>query len=190
MISITQLRAGTFFEEDGQVFEVLTYGHTKMGRGSGNIRLKVRNLETGAIIDKTFITGASVAEANLLKIKAQFLYQDGENFHFMDSQTFEQFAISGQKLAKQKKFFKEGLELYLLVYKGKPLAIELPRALSFKVAQTGPSYKGNSVTNIFKPAILENGLEIKIPVFIKVGEIVKIDTKTGEYLEREKIVMS
>ena len=186
MISVTQLRAGTFFEEKGEVFEVLSYEHTKMGRGSGNIRVKVRNLETGAIIDKTFITGASVNEANLAKIKAQFLYQDGENFHFMDSQTFEQYAISGRRLGEQNKFLKEGLELYLLVYKEKPLAVELPRALVYKVTQTGPSYKGNSVTNVYKPAVLENGLEIKVPVFIKAGEIVKIDTKTGEYLERAK----
>lgn len=186
MISVTQLRSGTFFEDQGQIFEVLSYEHTKMGRGSGNIRVKVRNLETGAIFDKTFITGASVNEANLTKIKAQFLYQDDENFHFMDNQTFEQFAISGQKLGEQKKFLKEGLELYLLVYKGDPLSTELPRALAFKVAQTGPSYKGNSVTNVYKPAILENGLEVRVPVFIKVGEVVRIDTKTGEYLERAK----
>jgi len=186
MIPVTQLRAGVFFQEKDEVFEVLSYEHIKMGRGSGNVKIKVRNLDSGAIIEKTFTTGASVVEADLKKIKAIFLYKDGDNYYFMDSQSFEQFSLSGEKLGEKKKFLKDGLELYLLVHKEKLLAIELPRVVAFKIAHTGPSYKGNSVTNVYKGAVLENGLEIKVPVFIKTGDIVKVDTKTGEYQEREK----
>lgn len=186
MIPVTQLRAGTFFEDGGQIFEVLSYEHIKMGRGTGNVKVKVRNLDTGAVIDKTFITGASLKEANLSKVKAQFLYSSGNDYYFMDSQNFEQFSISSQKLGDQARFLKEGLELYLWLFDGRPLAVELPRALTYKVAQTGPSYKGNSVTNVYKSAILENGLEVKVPIFIKPGEQVKIDTKTAQYLERVK----
>jgi len=186
MIPVTQLKAGVYFKDKNEIFEVLSYEHIKMGRGSGNIKVKVRNLESGAVIEKTFITGASVAEADLEKIKAQFLYKDKNNYYFMNNQTFEQFEVTEQQLGDKAQFLKEGLDLYLLIHEERPLTLELPRAVTYKVVQTGPAFKGNSVTNVYKPALLENGLEIKVPVFIKNGEMVKIDTKTKEYLERSK----
>lgn len=186
MISVTELRAGTFFEDEGRVFEVLSYDHIKKGRGSGNIKVKVRNLENGSIVAKSFITGAQVQEVLPEKKKAQFLYSDGEKLHFMDGQTFEQCQVPKSLISGQEKFIKEGMEVSVLSWQDRLLSVELPKILEYKVDQTGPAYKGNSVTNVYKPAILENGLEVKVPIFVKEGEVIRVDTRTGEYVERVK----
>lgn len=186
MISVSNLRAGTFFEDKGQIFEVLSYEHTKMGRGSGNVKVKVKNLENAATIEKSFISGAQVQEVLPEKKKAQFLYSDKGDFHFMDKDTFEQFSVPENLISDQAKFLKEGMEANVLVWQEKVLSIDLPKTLEYKVTQTGPSYKGNSVTNVYKPAILENGLEVKVPIFIREGEIIRVDTRTSEYVERAK----
>lgn len=186
MIPVTNLKPGIFFQDKDGMFEVLSYEHTKMGRGSGNVKLKVRNLESGAQIAKSFITGAQVQDVLPQKRKAQFLYSDQDSLHFMDKETFEQFQIPKKIADGQGKFFKEGMEATLLTWDDKILSLDLPKILEYKVTQTGPVYKGNSVTNVYKPAILENGLEVKVPVFIKGDEIIRIDTRTGQYVERAK----
>lgn len=186
MISVTELRPGTFFHDQEQTFEVLSYEHTKMGRGSGNIKVKVKNLENAATIEKSFKSGAQVQEVLPEKKKAQFLYSDKEKLHFMDKDTFEQFNVSQNLIFDQVKFLKEGMETNTLVWDEKVLSISLPKILEYKVSQTGPAYKGNSVTNVYKPAILENGLEVKVPIFVREGEVIRVDTRTGEYVERAK----
>jgi len=186
MIPVTNLKAGTFFEDKEEIFEVLAYEHTKMGRGSGNIKVKVRNLENGAQINKSFITGAQVQEVLPQKKKAQFLYSDESYLHFMDTGNYEQLQIPKSLLLGQEKFIKEGIEVAVLALSDKVLSVDLPKILEYKVTQTGPAYKGNSVTNVYKPAILENGLEVKVPIFIKDGEIVRVDTRSGEYVERAR----
>lgn len=186
MVSVTDLRNGSTFEDQGQIFQVLTYEHIKMGRGSATIRVKVKNLRTGSTTEKTFISGARVGEAPLQKVKAQYLYQDSEGFHFMDNQTFEQFTLSRQKVGDQAKFLKEGMEIAILLYEDEQLSLDLPLKMAFKVAETGPGVRGDSATNVYKDAILENGLKIKVPLFIKNGDSVVVDTRTGEYLERVK----
>ena len=185
-LNVTELRNGTFFKEGNNILQVITYEHVKMGRGSGTIKLKVRNLKTGSVTEKTFITGARVDEASVEKNKAQFLYKEGQSFNFMNPVTFEQFAISSQVLDEQAKYLKDGTEVTLIVSEGEALGVELPASLVYEIAETGPGEKGNTVSNVFKEATLDNGLVVKVPMFMKVGEKVRVDTRSGGYIERVK----
>ncbi|MBU1031849.1 elongation factor P [Patescibacteria group bacterium] len=186
MLNVTELRNGTFFREGNNILQVLTYEHVKMGRGSGTIKVKVKNVRTGSVLEKSFITGARVDEANIEKKKAQFLYRDGNDFSFMDPVSFEQFTVSAQVLGDQVKYLKEGLEVLLIVSGDEALGMELPMSLNYTITETGPGEKGNTVSNVFKEASLDNGLSVKVPMFIKIGESVKVDTRSGEYIERVK----
>ncbi|MBI3486342.1 elongation factor P [Candidatus Daviesbacteria bacterium] len=186
MLNVTELRSGAVFKEAGNFLQVLSYEHIKMGRGSGNVKVKVKNLKTGSTTEKSFITGARVDEANVEKRKAQFLYQDGEIFNFMDPVSFEQYSLPKQVVSDAYKFLRDGLEVNLLVVDGEPLAVELPLSLVYSISETGPEEKGNTVSSVYKEAVLDNGLIIKVPMFMKVGEHVKVDTRTGQYVERVK----
>lgn len=185
-ISATDLKSGVVFKDETGLWQVITYEHNKMGRGSGSIKVKARNLRSGAITERAFITGARVEEGDIEKKKAQFLYQDGENFNFMDPVSYEQFPITKAVAADQAKYLYEGLEVILLISGEEALGIELPNSLVYEVAETGPEEKGNTVSNVYKEATLNNGLVVKVPMFMKVGEKVKVDTRTGQYVERVK----
>ncbi|MBI2329878.1 elongation factor P [Candidatus Daviesbacteria bacterium] len=185
-LNVTDLRNGTYFKEGKDILLVLTYEHVKTGRGSGNIKVKVRNLRTGSVVEKSFITGARVDEADVEKKKTQFLYRDGDTFNFMDPQSFEQFSVSSEVIGDQAKFLKDGLEVILIVSNEEALGLELPMSLVYTISETGPGEKGNTVSNVFKEATLDNGLIVKVPMFMKVGERVKVDTRSGEYIERVK----
>jgi elongation factor P len=185
-MNVTELRNGAVFKEDNNVFQVMLYEHNKTGRGSGNVKVKVRNLRSGAVTEKSFITGARVDDARVEKKKAQYLYQDGEDFAFMDPVSYEQFTVAKSVLGEQAKYLQDGLEVILLVMDGEALGIELPISLNYVIAETGPGERGNTVSNVYKEATLENGLVIKVPMFMKVGEKVKVDTRTGSYVERVK----
>ena len=184
MISVTDLRPGIAFEENGQILKVLSYEHIKLGRGSASIKVRVKNLRTGSVTDKSFINGAKVQEANLQKITYQFLYKDEVNAHFMDSKTYEQMQIPIDKLGDEASYLKDGMSVSVLTIDDEPLAIELPPKMEFTVVETGPNVKGNSATNIFKDATLENGLKVRVPLFTKPGDRILLDTRTGEYSER------
>lgn len=186
MLNVTELKNGTIFQEGRELFRVLSYEHIKMGRGSGNVKVKVRNLKTGTVTERSFMTGGRVEEADVGKKKAQFLYREGITCHFMDPQNFEQFTIDIQTLGEQAKFLKEGLEATLLVFNEEALALELPNSLIYTITETGPGEKGNTVSSVYKEAILDNGLVVKVPMFVGVGEKVKVDTRTGQYVERAK----
>lgn len=190
MLNVTELRNGTFYKEGKDILLVVTYEHVKTGRGSGNIKVKVRNLRTGSVVEKSFITGARVDEADVAKVKAQFLYRDGDSpageFNFMDPQSFEQFTVPAQVIGDQAKYLKDGLEVILIVSEEEALGVELPMSLVYTISETGPGERGNSVSNVFKEATLDNGLIVKVPMFMKVGEKVKVDTRSGEYIERVK----
>lgn len=186
MISATELRTGVAFEDQGQIYQVLSYEHIKMGRGSANIKVKVKNLRSSATTDKSFISGARVQEIDLEKRKTQYLYRDGQNYHFMDGTTFEQFSLSGQLIGEQVKFLKEGMDVFLLTFEGEPLSLDLPVKMEFKISETEPGFRGDSVSNIYKDAVLENGLKIKVPLFIKEGDKILVDTRSGEYVERAR----
>lgn len=184
MLSVTDLRPGVAFEENGQILRVLSYEHIKLGRGSASIKVRVKNLRSAAVTDKSFINGAKVKEANLLKKKYQYLYKDEVSAHFMDEGTYEQMQVPLGKLTQDASYLKEGMRVSLLTIDDEPLAIELPPKMEFIVSETGPNVKGNSATNIFKDAVLENGLKVRVPLFTKVGDRVLIDTRTGQYSER------
>lgn len=186
MISVTDLRSGTVFTEAGQFFLVLSYEHVKMGRGSGNVKVKVQNLESGANIEKSYITGARVQDVTLDRKKVQFLYRDTNRIHVMDMASYEQFELPVKIVEDILRFLKEGLELTLFTVGEKPLYVEIPKILNYKVTQTGGSAKGTSVGATYKDALLENGLTIKVPLFIKIGEIIRVDTRSGQYVERAK----
>lgn len=186
MLNVTDLRTGAVFKEDNQLLQVITYEHIKMGRGSGNIKVKVKNLKTGSIVEKSFITGARVDEANVEKKKTQYLYRDGESFYFMDPESFEQFPLSESIVGEEARYLKENMEVQLIVSGEEALSLELPNNIIYTVSETGPGEKGNTVSNVYKDATLDNGLVVKVPMFLKVGEKVKIDTRTGQYVERVK----
>lgn len=186
MLNVNDLRNGTIFKEDNQILLVLNYEHNKMGRGSGTIKVKVRNLKTGSVTEKSFITGARVDEADVEKRKVQFLYHDGESYFFMDPISFEQFPLSFNIVGDTGKYLKDSMEVSLTMAEGQALGLELPNTLIYEVAETGPGEKGNSVSNVFKDAVMDNGLTVKVPMFIKAGDKVKVDTRGGEYVERVK----
>lgn len=186
MINVNDLRNGTVFSEGGSLWQVLNYEHTKMGRGSGNIKVKVKNLRSGTVTEKSFITGGRVEETSVEKKKVQYLYRDGEIYNFMDPTSFEQFSLSAAVIGEQGKFLQDGMDVNLIVSGEEALGLELPNALTYTIAQTGPSEKGNTVSNVYKEATLDNSLIVKVPMFIKVGDKVKVDTRTGQYIERVK----
>lgn len=185
-LNATDLKSGVVFRDETGLWQVVTYEHNKMGRGSGTIKVKAKNLKTGATTEKSFITGARVEEADVEKKKAQFLYNDGENFNFMDPQTYEQFPLAPSVAGDNAKYLYEGLEVILLVNEEEALGMELPNSLNYEVAETGPEEKGNTVSNVYKEANMTNGLMVKVPMFMKVGEKIKVDTRTGQYVERVK----
>lgn len=186
MLNVTELRNGVVFKEDNNLFQVITYEHIKMGRGSGNIKVKVRNLRTGAVVEKSFITGARVDDTSVDKRASQYLYNDGANFYFMDKSSFDQFEIPKNIVADQAKFLRDGMDADVVMVEGEALGIGLPISLVYTVTDTGPEEKGNSVSNVFKDATLDNGLVVKVPMYMKIHEKIKIDTRTGEYIERVK----
>lgn len=186
MLNVNELRNGTVFREDRELWQVITYEHNKMGRGSGTIKVKVKNLKTGSITEKSFITGARVEEANVEKRKAQFLYREEDVFNFMDPVSFEQFSLPTSVLGDNAKYLLEGMEVTLMVSGEEALGIELPNSIIYTIKETGPGEKGNTVSNVYKEAVLENGLVVKVPMFMDSGEKVKVDTRTGEYVERVK----
>lgn len=183
MISVTELRSGTVFEDQGQIYQVLSYEHIKMGRGSANIKVRVKNLRNGATTNKSFINGAKVNEIWLTKKDLQFLYKDDENAYFMIPSSFEQIPIP-LKIIDNHEFLKEGKDFSVSFLDNEPLSLNLPLKMEFRIAETGPSLRGNSATNIYKDAVLENGQKLKVPLFVKTGDSVRIDTRTGAYSEK------
>ncbi len=186
MISVTDLRAGTVFELDGRPLMVLEYKHTKMGRGTANIKVKVRDLETGSTGEKSFISGARVEPIDSQFKELQYLYRQGDEFFLLDPLTFEQMSLDRKVFNGLDQFLKEGLKVKVVFWRQKPLSVEIPNSLTYQVKETDPGARGNSATNVFKPATMDNGLKVKVPLFIKIGEKIRVDTRTGEYVERAK----
>ena len=183
MLVVTELRAGTVFEDQGQLLQVLSYEHIKMGRGSANIKVKVRNLRTGATVEKSFINGARVNDVQVAKRDMQYLYKDEDNAYFMHPETYEQVSVP-LTIVPEHYFLKEGDSYNISFLGDEALSITFPPKVEFVVKDTGPAVKGNSVSNVFKDAELENGFKTKVPLFINVGDKIRIDTRTGAYSER------
>ncbi len=185
-IGVQDIRNGTAFLLDGQPWVGLKYEHIKMGRGSATIKIKMRNLLSGAIVEKSFVNSARVDVIDLMRKPMQYLYKDGEGFAFMDPKTYEQVAISPEDVGEQAAYLVEGITVNILFWEERALSVELPPKMQFTIAQTDPGVKGNSVSNLYKSAVLDNGMTVKVPLFIEEGEKVLIDTRDGSYAERVK----
>lgn len=184
MIGVTDLKSGTIFEESGKLFQVISYEHIKMGRGSANIKVKVKNLDNGSTTEKSFMNGAKVNNVTVHKRDVQYLYKDSDLAYFMDPNTFEQTAIPISLIGKDDVYLKEG-ESYNVSFREKEaIALNLPAKIDFTVSEAAPGVKGNSTSNIYKDAILDNGMKARVPLFIKAGDKVRIDTRTGEYSQK------
>lgn len=184
MISVTELRAGTVFEEAGNLYIVLSYEHIKMGRGSANIKVKVKNVRQGSTTEKGFTNGARVNNVQVFKRDVQYLYKDGESAYFMDPSSFEQITVPLSLIGTDTAYLKEGESFNVSFLDKEALALNLPPKMDFIIADADPGVKGNSASNIYKDATLDNGLKTRVPLFIKIGDRVRIDTRTGEYSQK------
>lgn len=184
MIDVNELRKGVTFELDGSLFKVLDYSHNKTGRGNANIRIKARNLQTGANIERTFNSGQSVQDVSLDFHNVGYLYNDGEFYHFMDNVTFEQPAIKADLLGEKALYLKEGMEVKLTFYRGAPLDVEFPSSVDLKVIEAETAIRGDTATGVTKKVRTETGLEVQCPQFVKIGDVIRINTETGEYVTR------
>lgn len=183
MISVTDLRSGVTFEESGNIFEVLSYEHIKVGRGSASVKVKIKNLRSGAILERGFISSAQVRDILLEKRDYQYLYKDNEKAYFMDQTTFEQVEIP-LKLLDGYIYLKDGEMASLRFYGNEPLGLFLPPKVTLEIADTPPGVRGDSASNVYKEARLENGLKTKVPLFIEIGDKIVVDTRDGSYTKR------
>ena len=178
------LRNGNTFELDNSVFRVVEFQHVKPGKGAAFVRTKLKNVITGAVLERTFNPSEKLQGAEIEKKEMQYLYNDGDLYYFMDNETYEQMPLNAEQLGDSLKYIKENMNVKILSFKGKVFAVEPPMFVELQVTYTEPGFAGNTTTTSGKPATLENGLEISVPMFINIGDVIKIDTRTGEYMER------
>ena len=184
MIDVNDLRKGVTFELDNTLYKVLDYEHHKPGRGKATIRVKARNLRTGTILDKSFISGDRVQDIRLDYHNVQYLYNDGELYHFMDLDTYEQPAISSKIIGDAAGYLKEGLEVKLTFYQNEALDIDLPITVDLAVVKAEVSVRGDTATGVTKKVTIETGLEVQVPNFVEEGNTIRGDTRTGSYITR------
>ena len=184
MISAGDFRNGVTFDVDGTVYQIIEFQHVKPGKGAAFVRTKIRNVITGAVVEKTFNPTEKFPTAFIERKDMQYLYNDGDLYYFMDNETYEQLPINASKLGDNFRFVKENMEVKILSYKGNVFGIEPPNFVELQVTKTDPGFKGDTATNATKPATLETGAEIKVPLFINEGDMIRVDTRTGEYMER------
>lgn len=184
MVLAGDFRNGVTFEMDGNVLQIVEFQHVKPGKGAAFVRTKIKNVITGAVVEKTFNPSDKFPSAFIERKDMQYLYQDGNLYYFMDMETYEQLPIDSSKLTDSFKFVTENMEVKVLSYKGNVFGVEPPFFVELEITKTDPGFKGDTATNATKPATLETGAEIRVPLFIDQGERIKIDTRTGEYMER------
>ncbi|BCV21798.1 elongation factor P [Moorella sp. Hama-1] len=184
MISSNDFRTGLTIEVDGDVYTVVEFMHVKPGKGSAFVRTKLKNRRTGAVIERTFRAGEKVNRAIVERREMQYLYNDGENYYFMDTETFEQISLRKEQLDDAIKYLKDNMNIFVLTHNGETIGIELPNSVELKVVETEPGIKGDTATGGTKNAVLETGAVIQVPLFIETGDVLRIDTRTGEYIER------
>ena len=184
MIDTGGLRRGLVLDMDGELFRVAEFQHVKQGRGSAFVRLTLKNMRTGATTSQTFQGGSKFNPVRLERVRAQFLYSDEAFYYFMDADTFEQFQLERETLGETISYITEEMVIELLTHDGQAIDIELPTAVELEVAETEPGVRGDTATGATKPATLETGLKVTVPLFVTTGDRVKVDTRSGEYLER------
>jgi elongation factor P len=179
-------RNGKTFEYDGKIMQVVEFQHVKPGKGAAFVRTKMKNIVTGAVTETSFNPTAKFEEAFIDRTVVTYSYNDGDLYYFMDSETFDMTPIAASDLPEAFKFIKEETECKLLSYKGKVFSVEIPNFVELEITDTEPGFKGDTATNVTKPAVVETGAEIKVPLFINVGDRIQIDTRTSEYMARCK----
>jgi elongation factor P len=184
MISTSDLRKGVAIELDGDLWQILDYHHIKMGRGSAQVRMKLRNVKRGQTVERTFQAGDKWPRAQLEHRQVQFLYSDGSDYHFMEVESYEQFHLSAGQLDDAVHYLKDGMLLDRTSYEGETIGVELPVSVELQVVETEPGFAGDTQTGARKPAKLETGLVVQVPIFVSEGDTIKVDTRTGEYLTR------
>jgi elongation factor P len=185
-VDTSSFKNGLKIEMDGDPFVMTYFQHVKPGKGGAFVRTKLKNLKNGRVQDKTFRAGEKIEEADIDERKMQYLYQDGESLVFMDNETYDQMSIPTEQVGDAFKWLKENNQVEVVLYKGSPLNIELPQFLEAEITQTDPGLKGDTASGATKPATLETGAVVQVPLFIKEGESIRVDTRTGEYVERVK----
>lgn len=186
MITAGDFKKGTKIEYKGEPYEVIEFQHVKMQQRAPIVRTKIKNLKTGRVLEENFPAGDKFELAKLEEKNMQYLYSDGDNYYYMDMETFEQIPLTSAQLGEAKKFIKENMTVKILYHKGEPIAVEPPMFVELTVVETEPSYKGDTASGGSKPAILETGAVVKVPFHIQVGDVLKIDTRTSEYVEKVK----
>ena len=185
MLSISDIKQGTLCTINAEPYEVIYTQHVQMGRGGAILRLKLKSLSSGNVLEKTLKGADSLEAADVSRVKVNFLYRDAEGFHFMDNQTYEQFSLSAAVIGDKGNFLKDGSEVALLKADERPISIQLPAKLEFTVTTTIPGIKGDTAQGkVTKPATVETGYQLNVPLFVKEGDVIRINTESGEYVER------
>ena len=184
MVSTGDLRKGIAIELDGDLWQILDYHHIKMGRGSAQVRIKLRNIKRGQTVERTFQAGEKWPRAYLDRRQVQFLYRDGRDFHFMDTESYDQFTLREEQLDDAVNYLREGMLLDRTSYEGETIGVELPITVDLVVTSTEPGFAGDTQTGARKPATTESGLVVQVPIFVNEGDTIRIDTRTGEYQTR------
>jgi elongation factor P len=184
VIDVNELRSGVTFELDGNLYKVLEYSHHKPGRGKATIRTKVRDLRSGTVLEKTFNSGDRVQDVRLDYHTVQYLYSDGNLYHFMNTETYEQPALNKSILGNAVYYLKEGLEVKLTLYHGEPLDVELPTTVDLAISEAEMAVRGDTATGATKSVTTETGLKVQVPLFVETSDIIRVDTRTGDYITR------
>jgi elongation factor P len=184
MISTNDFKTGLTIELDGNVFQVVDFQHVKPGKGAAFVRSKLKNVKTGAVVEKTFNAGEKVPPARVERREMQYLYNDGENYNFMDNENFEQMALTKEQLGDGVKYLMENMNIVVMMWQGNAIGVELPNQVELEVVDTAPGIKGDTASGGSKPATLQTGAVVQVPFFINVGDKLLIDTRTGSYIKR------
>ncbi|MCX7598167.1 MAG: elongation factor P [Armatimonadetes bacterium] len=184
MITTADFKPGLTIELDGEVYQIMRVDHIKPGRGAAVVKTKLRNIRSGAISEKTFRSGERVERAFVERRAATYLYTDGENYFFQDVETFDELELTGDQVGELAAWLKEGEEVTMALYEGKLIGLEVPQTVVRRVVQTDPGLRGDTASGGTKPATIEGGVVVQVPLFVNEGDIIKVDTRTGEYVER------
>jgi elongation factor P len=185
-VSTNDLKRGMTLDLDGTLFQIVDFQHVKPGKGGAFVRTKLRNVRTGAVIDRTFNAGVNVGLAIVERHEMQYLYRDGDDFVFMDTDSYDQLPVPSSVVGDAGTYLTEGATAIVATYEGHAISVELAASVVLRVTQTDPGVKGDRVSGALKPATLETGLVVQVPLFVEEGDLVKVDTRSGEYLTREK----
>lgn len=184
MISTGELKKGVAIELDGDLWQILDYHHIKMGRGSAQVRITLRNIKRGQTVERSFQAGTKWPRASMERRPVQFLYRDDDDFHFMDTDTYDQFMLRADQLGDATQYMKDGMQVDRTTYQGETIGVELPVTVDLKVMTTEPGFAGDTATGARKPATTETGLVVQVPLFVGEGDTIRVDTRTGEYQTR------